>query len=186
MDNFLNKLEGSEQAEFVSIQGSQLTVETEDAQYTFELTEAQLEQCHQQLANKDDATFTINVQKGIIIFNTELSVKEQSEIDSVADYYLAIENQPITTIKCEIQAIYLQNNLYYADIRTENGSQKMVYLPQNHFNIIQDTLEKADENADIDEVYFAYSPELQKIILNDLEGYDEGDLEIGNQLAEED
>jgi hypothetical protein len=56
MNDFLNKLEGSEQAQFVSIQGNQLTVETEDTQYIYELTEAQLDQCHQQLANKKDAT----------------------------------------------------------------------------------------------------------------------------------
>ncbi|MBF7018255.1 MAG: hypothetical protein ACTH1R_12245 [Staphylococcus equorum] len=186
MDNFLNRLEGSEQAQFVSIEGNQLTVETEDTQYIFELTEAQLDQCHQQLANKKDATFTINVQKGIIIFNTELSIEEQAEIDSVADYYLAIENQPTTKLKCEIQAIYVRDNLYYADIKTENGEEKIVYLTQNHFNIIQDALVEAEQNKSVDEVYFSYSPEMQKILLNDLEGYDEGDLEIGNQLAEED
>ncbi|HGZ8191172.1 TPA: hypothetical protein ACOF4E_002371 [Staphylococcus aureus] len=182
MNDYLEKLKDCEQAQFVSIQNNILTVETDEYQYQFELTEAQLEQCYQQLANKDDATFTINVDKGIIIFNTELSIQEQANIDSISDYYLAIENQPITKLTCEIQNIYLKDNRYYAEIRIENEEEKIVYLPTDQFNVIYDVLTENQNNNEIEEVYFSYSPELEKILLNDLSDFDEGDLELGNQL----
>lgn len=184
MDNYLERIKDCEQAQFVSINQNILTVETEDSEYELELTESQLEQCHQQLANKDDATFTINVNKGIIIFNTELSIEEQANIDNISDYYLAIENKPITKIKCEIENIYLKDDSYYAQINTETGEQKIVYLSKDHFNIIYDVLMEHKNNSSIDEVYFSYSPELEKIMLNDLDELDEGDLELGNQLNE--
>lgn len=182
MNNYLKRLEDCEQAQFVSIEGNILTVDTEDSEYQFELTESQLEQCHQQLANKDDATFTINVNKGIIIFNTELSIQEQANIDSISDYYLALENKTISKLKCEIENIYLQDNSYYAEIITEIGDKKIVYLSKDHFNIIYDVLMEHKNNNSVDEIYFSYSPELEKILLNDLDDFDEGDLELGNQF----
>lgn len=182
MNNYLKRLDDCEQAQFVSIEGNILTVDTEDSEYQFKLTDPQLEQCYQQLANKDDATFTININKGIIIFNTELSIQEQANIDSISDYYLALENKKITKIKCEIENIYLQNNSYYAEINTELGEKKIVYLSKDHFNIIYDVLMEHKESNSVDEVYFSYSPELEKILLNDLEEFDEGDLELGNQF----
>lgn len=182
MNNYLEELEGCEQAQFVSINQNILTVETEESEYQFELTEPQLEQCYQQLANKDEATFTINVEKGIIIFNTELSIEEQANIDSVSDYYLAIQNQNISKVKCEIENIYMQDDSYYAEINTELGENKIVYLSNDHFNIIYDVLMEHKDSDSVDEVYFSYSPELQKILLNDLEDFDEGDLELGNQF----
>lgn len=182
MNNYLNKLEGCEQAQLVSIENNILTVETEDSEYQLELNDSQLEQCHHQLANKDDATFTININKGIIIFNTELSIQEQANIDSISDYYLAIEKQPITKLTCEIQNIYLKDNRYYAEIRIENEGEKIVYLPTDQFNVIYDVLTENQNNNKTEEVYFSYSPELEKILLNDLSDFDEGDLELGNQL----
>lgn len=92
-----------EVATFVKLEENIITVETEEFEYDFELTKAQLEQCYQQLCRSEEPEFLINAEKGIIIFETEYTVKQQSEIDSIADYFFSIEDMNITTVYCTIE-----------------------------------------------------------------------------------
>lgn len=173
-------------ATFVKLEDNIITVETEEYEYDFELSPAQLEQCYQQLSRNSEPEFTINADKGIIIFDTEYTVKQQAEIDSIADYFFAIEDMPITSKYCTIEGMYDLDGKKYANILTEDDEALTIYLREDIHDLILDTLQKADKNNELDEVQFKYSPEYHKIIFNDMSGFDTGDLELGNMMTEED
>ncbi|MEB7040106.1 hypothetical protein [Staphylococcus gallinarum] len=175
-----------EVATFVKLEENIITVETEEFEYDFELTKAQLEQCYQQLCRSEEPEFLINAEKGIIIFETEYTVKQQSEIDSIADYFFSIEDMNITTVYCTVEKMYDVQGKKYADIITENNEQLTVYLRNDIHDLILDQLKNSDSDNEIENIHFKYSPEFHKIVFNDMSGFDSGDLQLGNMFVGED
>ncbi|WP_261698058.1 hypothetical protein [Staphylococcus equorum] len=179
-------IKDGETATFVKLEDNIITVETEEFEYDFELSKAQLEQCYQQLSKNEEPEFTINADKGIIIFNTEYTVKQQAEIDSIADYFFSIEDMPVTTKYCTIESMYDLKGKKYADILTEDNEALTIYLRDDIHNFILNCLQESDNDEQIDEIQFKYTPEFHKIIFNDMSGFDTGDLELGNMMIGED
>lgn len=179
-------IQDGESATFVKLNDNIITVETEEFEYDFELSKAQLEQCYQQLSKNREPEFTINADKGIIIFDTEYTVKQQAEIDSIADYFFSIEDMPVTTKYCTVESMYNLKGKKYADIITEDNEEFTLYLRDDIHDLILDSLQKAESDDQIEEVQFLYSPEFHKIIFNDMSDFDSGDLELGNMIIGED
>ncbi|MCU7774336.1 hypothetical protein ODE11_15810 [Staphylococcus aureus] len=84
-NNFL--ISDAEPATFVKLAGNIITVETEEFEYDFRLTDAQLEQCYQKLSKDNELNFIINPDKGIIVIDNDYDVTQQSEIDNIEDYF---------------------------------------------------------------------------------------------------
>lgn len=179
-------IKDGEIATFVKLEDNIITVETEEFEYDFELSQAQLEQCYQQLSKNEEPEFTINANKGIIIFNTEYTVKQQAEIDSIADYFFSIENMPVSTKYCTIESMYDVNGKKYANILTEDNEELTIYLREDIHDFILDCLQKSDNDEQIDELQFKYSPEFHKLVFNDMSDFDTGDLKLGNMMIGED
>ena len=169
-----------ELAYFISIKENVLTVETDEYEYDFNLTDAQVKQCHQQLAQQEIPTFTINPSKNIIIFDVDTSLKESEEINNIIDYYFSINDIKATKIYCTIEDIYLVDTNYYANIITEKNEKRTIYLDNEAYELVRDIIDKNINN----EVLFIYNPEHNKILFNEINDYDVGDLQLGNMISE--
>ncbi|WP_461241260.1 hypothetical protein [Staphylococcus aureus] len=183
-NNFL--ISDAEPATFVKLAGNIITVETKEFEYDFRLTDAQLEQCYQKLSKDNELNFIINPDKGIIVIDNDYDVTQQSEIDNIEDYFFAIEDMPITSKTCEIVKLFSVKGKHYAEIETEDNEHLTLFIKEDVYQVIKDTLQSFEKTDDIDKVYFSYSPEFHKIILNDMSDFDEGDLQLGNMMFGDD